>query len=427
MPKLLITGASGLVGKRFLEAHKAAGRTDVAVLPRERLQAPLASDFAADFIGVDQVLHLAGEPVAAKRWSAGQMRRIRDSRVLSTQALVSAFTAELQRSGRSGTFVTASAVGFYGDRGEELLTEASAGGQGFLADVVREWETAALSAQAPGLRTVALRIGVVLDTRPTPGGALAEMLPVFRAGLGGPLGSGLQWMSWIHLDDLVRVLGQALTDPAWQGFYNAVAPEPVRNADFTALLASSLGKVAKLRAPKLALRFALGARAELLLGSQRVVPERLLQAGFAFSRPTLASALAWLAWPPGSRAALEAFHRRHKFLLSAHSPELAKTLGACVGQGATEFSAQLEAYRTDFEAALREPATPGKRANVLQHALGHLKAPATEEERQALLAEIEAYQRGDVPFGAPLQSLLRLARRYRMTYLLEQVPFFASS
>ncbi len=236
--------------------------------------------------GVEVVFHLAGEPVApGLRWTAEHKRRIRDSRVGSTEAIVAAMR------GLPGTpvLVCASAVGLYGSRSDEVLTEASAPGTGFLAEVCVEWERAASAAAASGARVVNARTGIVLDRD---GGALGRMLPLFRAGLAGRLGDGKQWMPWIHLDDVVGLLVHAARTDRVSGPMNVVAPDPVRNEEFTRVLARALRRPALFPAPSFAMRAVLGEMSEVVLGSQRVVPEVALKTGYAFRHTELAEAIA---------------------------------------------------------------------------------------------------------------------------------------
>jgi uncharacterized protein (TIGR01777 family) len=289
-----ITGASGMVGKALAESLETSGgqvrRFVRAARKREPgtiAWNPETGKIDRDALeGVEGVVHLAGENIAAGRWTGERKRRIRESRVGGT-TLLSETLAALER--RPRVMVAASAIGFYGDRGDELLTEESARGQGFLPDVAAAWEESTAPASAVGIRVVNLRIGIVLSKA---GGALAKMLTPFRMGLGGPIGDGTQYMSWIALDDLVRIIEFALAENALSGPVNAVAPNPVTNAEFGRTLGRVLGRPAILPAPKLALRLALGEMAnELLLSSTRVLPQRLEEANFAFTHPTLNSAL----------------------------------------------------------------------------------------------------------------------------------------
>jgi uncharacterized protein (TIGR01777 family) len=253
---------------------------------------------------VDVVFHLAGEPVVDGRWDTPKKDRIFLSRVDSTRALVRAF-ADTEPSARPRVLVCASAVGIYGSRGDELLTEDSAPAAGFLADVCRAWEEEAARARDLAVRVVSLRIGIVLATE---GGALAKMLPLFRLGVGGRLGDGKQWMPWIHIDDIVGMARFAAANEHVSGPVNAVAPQPVENATFTRALGKALHRPALVPAPAFALRIALGEAASVVLASQHVVPARATDAGYRFVHPTLAGALAALvpahAGSPVSSAAL---------------------------------------------------------------------------------------------------------------------------
>ncbi|MGZ8940731.1 MAG: TIGR01777 family oxidoreductase, partial [Limisphaerales bacterium] len=237
--------------------------------------------------GPEVFIHLAGENIAARRWSPEQKKRIRDSRVEATKRLAESLSREAPK---LRVFIGASAVGFYGDRGDEILTEQSARGEGFLAETCEGWEAAAQPLREANVRVVHLRFGMILSGE---GGALTKMLPFFRAGLGGRVGTGEQWVSWIALEDAVRLIEFALQNESVRGAYNAVAPEPVRNREFTSQLAQALKRPAFLPVPGLALRLLYGEMADaLLLSSQRVMPERLQQAtGFIFRHPELSKAL----------------------------------------------------------------------------------------------------------------------------------------
>lgn len=248
---------------------------------------------------VDAVFHLAGEPVVDGRWDTAKKDRILLSRVDSTRALVRAF-ADLEQSARPRVLVCASAVGIYGSRGDELLTEDSAPAAGFLADVCRAWEEEAARARDLGIRVVSLRIGIVLARE---GGALAKMLPLFRLGVGGRLGDGKQWMPWIHIDDIVGLLRFAAANDHLSGPVNAAAPQPVQNVTFTRALGKAVRRPALLPAPAFALRIALGEAANVVLASQHVVPTRATDAGYRFVHPTLAGALASLL-PAAARSPL---------------------------------------------------------------------------------------------------------------------------
>jgi uncharacterized protein (TIGR01777 family) len=269
--KVAVTGSGGLVGSALTRALWLEGN-DVIAVPRDH----------ADIGGADAVVHLAGAPIAV-RWTARRKREILESRVLGTRRIVKAIANEARA---PRVFVCASAIGFYGDRGNEELTEESSQGTDFLAEVVREWENAA---RATRVRTVQLRFGLVLSPH---GGALAKMLPAFRMGVGGRLGSGAQWMSWIALHDLVRVIRFAIASDEMNGPVNAVAPQPVTNAEFTATLGRVLRRPAVMSVPAFALRALFGEMAGMtMLASQRVKPSRLEQAGFRFEHPALEGAL----------------------------------------------------------------------------------------------------------------------------------------
>ncbi|MBZ5604850.1 MAG: TIGR01777 family oxidoreductase [Acidobacteriia bacterium] len=250
---LAITGASGFVGKRL--GGTAVSTRGAIVLPP-----------------CDAVVNLAGEPVA-QRWTAAAREKIRSSRVDGTRRLV-----EAMRKNPPKVLVSASAIGYYGSRGDDVLTESSAPGDDFLAKVCIEWEREAMRAEEFGVRVVILRIGVVLGPG---GGALAKMLPIFRLGLGGPIADGRHWMSWIHIDDMVRLIEFALENPI-RGVLNATAPNPVTNAEFTRELARVVHRPAIFPVPKFVLRMLYGEMASILWASQRVLPEAANLAGFDF-------------------------------------------------------------------------------------------------------------------------------------------------
>jgi uncharacterized protein (TIGR01777 family) len=288
-----VSGASGLVGSALV-AFLTTGGHQVRRIVRRRPAAgdeiffdPVTGEIEASKLeGCDAVVHLAGENIAAGRWTPEKKQRIRDSRVRGTRRLAETL-AGLNLPPR--VLVNASAIGFYGDRGEERLDEESGPGQGFLPDVCREWEEATEPARRAGLRVVRLRIGVVLSAA---AGALQKMLLPFRLGLGGPVGRGRQFMSWICLDDLVGAIHFVLVRDEVQGAVNGVAPTPVRNAEFARSLGSVLRRPALLPTPPVALRAALGEMAdELLLAGNRIYPSRLEQAGYRFEHPDLESAL----------------------------------------------------------------------------------------------------------------------------------------
>lgn len=291
MSRLLISGASGLIGSALVRAFASGGHH---VLPLVRRSPRSTNEIAWDPMrdippevvsGFDAVIHLSGERVDG-RWTEAKKGRIRDSRVRSTENLARALAlAEMKPS----VLVSASAIGYYGDRGDEVLTEASAAGEGFLPAVCREWESATNPASRAGIRVVHLRTGIVLSAR---GGALPQMLLPFRWGLGGRIGSGREWWSWIHLEDVVGAVAHILENRELRGPVNLVAPNPVSNAEFTKTLARILRRPAVFRVPGFALRWALGEFAnEGLLASARVFPARLSEAGFRFRYSTLERAL----------------------------------------------------------------------------------------------------------------------------------------
>jgi uncharacterized protein (TIGR01777 family) len=292
--KVLIAGGSGLVGAALTSSLRGDGHTVSRMVRPGSLAAPgdvqwnplsALVDVAA-MEGFDAVVNLSGASIAGGRWTARRKQVLRSSRVDSTRVLVDALT-HLKQPPR--VFVCASAIGFYGDRGDEVLTEASGYGNDFLSILCRAWEGEAARAAASGIRTVIMRFGIVLSVD---GGALPRMLTPFRFGAGGRLGSGKQWMSWIALEDVVRVLRAAMDDARWNGPVNLVAPEPVRNSEFTRVLASVLNRPTIFPAPALALRLALGEMADaLLLSSQRVQPESLARYGYAFRYENLEAAL----------------------------------------------------------------------------------------------------------------------------------------
>jgi len=305
--RVAITGATGFIGRRLVD-RLLADRHEVVALTRDPTRARATLPRAARAVrwdpsagtvdatalrDLDAVVHLAGESVAGGRWTAARKAAIRDSRVLGTDALVRALTAA-PAGARPRALVAASAIGIYGDRGDVELDERAPPGDDFLAEVCSAWEAAARGAADLGVRVAIVRIGIVLGRD---GGALGRMLPLFRLGLGGRLGSGRQWMSWIHVDDLVALFVSALADDAVTGVLNGVAPRPVTNAEFTRRLAAALARPAILPAPAFALRLALGEMATLLLASQRVVANSALARGFRFEHADLTSALADLCHP----------------------------------------------------------------------------------------------------------------------------------
>lgn len=289
--KVLVSGASGLIGSALMAALRRDGHERVALVrrpaigPGEAQWNPTAVD-PTPFEGADAVVHLAGENIAGGRWSTERKKKILDSRVDGTRNLAQSIATAARR---PKVLVSASAIGYYGDRGDEVLTEASESGSGFLAEVARAWESATEAASRAGVRVVIPRIGVVLDGK---GGALPKMAMPFKFGVGGRTGSGRQWMSWIALDDLVRLIIFLLATDTLRGPVNAVAPQAVTNAEFSRTLAHVLHRPAIFPAPAFALRLAMGEMAnELLLYSQRVEPKAAMESGFRFQYPQLETAL----------------------------------------------------------------------------------------------------------------------------------------
>jgi len=289
--RITISGATGLIGAS-LRQHLSAQGHELRCLSRKAPSQPGWYIWDPDsgappqdsLEDSDAVIHLAGEPVA-QRWSAEVKRRIRSSREQGTQALVAGLAA-LPRKPR--VLVSASAIGYYGDRGDDVLSEKASPGSDFLSEVCVEWERSAHLADALGIRVVCIRIGIVLAAN---GGALAKMLPPFRMGLGGPIAGGQAWMSWIHVEDLARLFAWALETPDVRGPVNAVSPGAVRNAAFTRSLSAALGRPALIPVPALALKLMYGEMASVVLGSQHVVPDVAKQSGFQFSWPGLDPAL----------------------------------------------------------------------------------------------------------------------------------------
>ncbi len=318
--RVLVTGATGLVGQRLvarlLELHH-----EVNVLTRNtgaaekkfqgRVRAfPWGSHrevpSAEAFKNVEAVIHLAGENVADGRWTKEKKRAIEDSRVAGTRRLVEAMA---RLSVKPKVFVSTSAIGFYGFSLEKTFDEHSPRGAGFLAEVCEKWEAEARQAEKLAIRVPIIRVGVVLDTE---GGVLGKMLPPFRWGLGGPLGSGQQWMSWIHVDDLVELFLFAMNNESLRGTYDGVAPIPVRNEEFSVELGRALGRGVHLRVPATPLKLFLGEMGRVSLEGQRVLPEASLSAGFRFTYRTLESALEDLL--AGERSAGSEKLKREQFV-----------------------------------------------------------------------------------------------------------------
>ncbi len=288
----LVTGATGFLGAALLKRLEAAGHQWRALSRAPEGRAgffewpdPAAPPPAQALERADAVIHLAAQPVA-QRWTAAAKARIRRSRVDSTASLVEAFSRMVKP---PQIFISASAIGFYGDRGEEPLNERSGPGSGFLAETCVAWEGTAARAAALGIRVVLPRIGVALGPG---GGALAKMLTPFKLGLGGVLGSGSQWMSWIHRDDLTGMLLWAAENPDVRGPLNCVSPEPVRNAGFTRALGAAVHRPAILPVPALSLKLLYGEMSQVLLASSRVIPEAARRHGFQWRFEALEAALA---------------------------------------------------------------------------------------------------------------------------------------
>lgn len=291
--RVVIAGASGMIGGAVAAALRARGDQVQRLVRRPEIRAPdeiwwnpaenTIDDVALE--GADMVLHFGGRSLDV-RWTDSVKQEIHQSRVRSTRLLAETI-ARMER--RPSTLLVISAVGYYGDRDDEILEESSARGHGFLADLVVAWEAAADAARDVGIRVIHPRCGPVLAKE---SGALARMLPVFRLGAGGTLGDGRQWFSWVALDDVVRAVAWVLDHPELAGGVNVTAPEPVTNAELTETLGHVLHRPAMTRAPEFALRLVYGEMAdEMLFASQRVVPRRLLDSGFRFAHPELASAL----------------------------------------------------------------------------------------------------------------------------------------
>src|SRR5262249_15093093 len=289
-----ITGATGFIGRRLIDRlahephqlHALTRRTNVtfgsAAVWISKWEPAAEEPPPESLANADAVIHLAGEPVA-QRWTPDVKTKIRESRIQGTRNLVQALSKQPRR---PSVLVCASAIGIYGSRGDEILTETSAPAQDYLAEVCREWEEQAMLAEPLGIRVARIRIGIVLGRG---GGALERMLPPFKAFVGGKLGSGKQWMSWIHLDDLVGIFRRLLTNPI-SGAFNGVAPNPVSNSEFTQELATALGRPAIFPVPELALKALFGEMASMLLASQRVLPQATEAAGYRFQHPDLAAA-----------------------------------------------------------------------------------------------------------------------------------------
>lgn len=288
--KILLAGGTGFIGRSLVTSLVSRGDTVdiVSRSPESVRDLPEGCQAVAwlpDLSGYDAIINLAGEPLIGKRWNAAQRKRILDSRIQSTGRIV---TGIAQASRKPQVLVNASAIGIYGDRKDDPLAESEPAADDFVGQVCSQWETAASKAEEHGVRTVSIRIGLVLGLG---GGALQKMLTPFKLGLGGPLGSGKQWMSWIHLEDLGRLFLHALDNDSVRGPLNGTAPAPVTNREFTKALAKALHRPAFLPAPKPILRLALGEVAQLLTDSQRCTADKAQATGFEFLHSGLEAAL----------------------------------------------------------------------------------------------------------------------------------------
>jgi uncharacterized protein (TIGR01777 family) len=297
--KILVTGSSGLVGTALVSALAQAGHTVCRLVRPQSAGSegakegfavawnPATGELGGAGVGADAVVNLAGASIADGRWSKERKELLRSSRIDTTRALVAALA---KMNARPGVLVSASAIGYYGDRGDETLTEQSKPGTDFLASVAQEWEAEALKAETLGIRVVLARFGIILASA---GGALPKIMLPFKFGAGGKLSSGQQWMSWVTLEDVVGILRFAIENAALRGAINIVSPQPLQNAEFTYVLAKAMHRPALFPAPAFALRLALGEMADaLLLSSQRVTPQALEKLGYRFLHADLSSALA---------------------------------------------------------------------------------------------------------------------------------------
>ena len=292
--KVCLTGASGLLGKELTSVAASQG-IEVIPLVRSKSQEgifwdPVQGEIDSDSMnGCDAIIHLAGENISTGRWNDSKKQKIRSSRVDGTK-LIASTAAKLQS--QPSTLISASAIGFYGNRGDDIMTEESSVGSGFLADVCHDWELANKDAWEAGVRVAQMRIGVILSTK---GGALHKMLPPFKMGVGGKIGSGAQYMSWIAIDDVVGAILHVLNNSSVHGAVNTVAPNPVTNLQFTKSLGRAIKRPTIFPMPAFAAKLVFGEMAnDLLLSSTRVVPERLKQSGYEFQFPELDSAFSHL-------------------------------------------------------------------------------------------------------------------------------------
>jgi len=296
--KILVTGSSGLVGTALVSALARGGHTLCRLVRPQSAGGeaakegfvvswnPATGELGGAGVGADAVVNLAGASIADGRWTAQRKALLRSSRIDTTRALVGALT---KMNARPSVLVSASAIGYYGDRGDETLTEDSKPGGGFLAGLAQEWEAEALKAETLGIRVVLTRFGIILARE---GGALPKMMLPFKIGVGGKLGSGRQWMSWVTLEDVVGILRFAIENPPVRGAITIVSPQPQQNVEFTKMLAEAMRRPALFPAPTFALRLALGEMADaLLLSSQRVLPRAIEKLGYRFLHADLPTAL----------------------------------------------------------------------------------------------------------------------------------------
>ena len=302
MKRILVSGSTGLIGHALVSRLEATGHEVVRLIrPDSRggvtgtTWDPAAGRLEpSELEGFNAVIHLAGENIADRRWSEEQKRRIRDSRVVGTSLLANAL-AGLDRP--PAVLISASAGGYYGDRGDEILTDSSAPGTDFLAQATREWEEATGPAADAGVRVVNMRISVVLTAA---GGMLKRVLPIFRLGLGGRLGSGSQYMSWITREDVTEAMVWVILKDDLSGGVNITSPYPVTNAEFTRALGREVGRPAIFSVPRFALRIAQGDLSDVVLSSLRMEPKRLVESGFEFAHPEIEGALRWAQADEGS-------------------------------------------------------------------------------------------------------------------------------